>query len=175
MTLEQSHGKARPTLPRSGDLAAVPTAGERPRQRAGNGRFSAGNSVACGRGWRASIAKMVGRDLKGEVEPLARESWRMFRALLSELPHSGAQVSALVASRARSAVLSARFAAKAAEFGLDSPEGMKALDLSMKLDARAERLAVTAIDIATKLAASDRHKRVNPLHATILNAGDDDQ
>lgn len=174
MTIEKSHDKARPSLPRSSDLAAVPAVDERPRQRDSNGRWTAGNAGGIGRGWRAAIRKMVGRDLKGDdAEPLARESFRMYQALLAELPHTGAQVSSLVAARARSAVMSARYAARAAELGLDSVEGMRALEVSMRLDARAERLCVTAIDVSTKLAAADRkgNRSVAALHAQILNAG----
>jgi hypothetical protein len=113
---------------------------------------------------------MIGRELKGDAEPLARESFRMYQALLAELPHTGAQVSSLVAARARSAVLSARYAARAAELGLDTEDGMAALDLSMKLDARAERLAVTALDIATKLATASRKRKPQDAHAAALEA-----
>jgi hypothetical protein len=48
-------------------------------------------------------------------------------------------------------VLSARFAAKAAEVGLYTPEGAKLLEMSAKLDARAERLQVTARDEAERI------------------------
>ena len=171
MTIELSHGKARPTLPRSDDLAVPPPAADRPRQRDAQGRFAPGNTSGRGRGWRASIARMVGRDLQGEAAPLAREAWRVYTALLAELPHTGAQVSSLVASRARSAVLSARYAARAAELGLDTEEGQRALTLSMQLDQRAERLAVTALDISTRLAVAARTRTTNPIHAAILSAG----
>jgi hypothetical protein len=112
---------------------------------------------------------MVGRDLRGEVAPLAREAWRVFQALLKELPHTGAQVSCLVAARARSAVLSARFAVRAAELGLDTDAGRSALELSMKLDARAERLAVTSLDIATRLAASERKTSAANAHTRVFD------
>ena len=175
MSIEQSHGKARPTLPRSKDLANVPPAGERPRQRDASGRFAPGNRAGVGRGWRAALARVLGRDLKGEVAPLARESWLTFQAMLKELPHTGAQVSALVAARARSTTLSARYAARAAELGLDTDEGMRALTLSMQLDARAERLAVTSLDIATKLAAADRKRKPGDAHAEVLEAFGEEQ
>lgn len=170
MPLEQSHGRARPTLPRSGDLPAVPAEHERSRQRDAKGRWVAGNAGGNGRGWRAAVAKMIGRELKGEAAPLARESFRMYRALLAELPHDGAQVSSLVASRARSAVVAARYFARAAELGLDTDEGRAALELSMRLDQRAERLAVTALDVATRLATADRKRRPEDAHAGVVEA-----
>jgi hypothetical protein len=39
----------------------------------------------------------------------------------------------------------------AASVGLDTLEGLKYLDMATKLDARAERLGVTALDIAERL------------------------
>lgn len=173
MTAEHSHGKARPTLPRSRSLAEVPSAPQRHGERDAHGRFATGNKVATGKGWKSILAKQLGRDLQGEAEPLAREALVLYRGLLAELPHDGAQVRQLVAARARSAVLSGRYALRAAELGLDSEAGQRVLELSMKLDARAERLAVTALDIATKLAKADtdRARGATALHARILNAG----
>jgi hypothetical protein len=48
-------------------------------------------------------------------------------------------------------VLSAHYALRAAEFGLESKEGQACLELALKLDARCERLDVTAIDLANRL------------------------
>lgn len=173
MSMERSHGAARPTLPRSGTLAAVAPEPIPTGNRDTRGRFQPGNSVGTGRGWKAIVAKHLGRDLKGEALPLAREALQLYRAELGHMPHDGPQVRQLVAARARSAVLAARYALRAAELGLDTEAGQKALALSMQLDARAERLAVTALDIAATLAKADRERRgnANPVHARILSAG----
>jgi hypothetical protein len=68
-------------------------------------------------------------------------------------------------------VLAGFFVARAAQLGLDTPEGAAALEMSMRLDQRAERLAVTSSDIATRMAVSAGKKRVNPVHARILSGG----
>ena len=157
MTIETSHGKARPTLPRASDIPEVPPAPDPRRGRDANGRFASGNKVGSGRHWAQMLKRQLAREatgpLKAEVEALAREAFALFKGFLRELPSDGASVRALVASRARAAVLSARYGHRAAEIGLDTPDGRAAMDLSIKLDQRAERLAVTSLDVAIKLAA----------------------
>jgi hypothetical protein len=75
-----------------------------------------------------------------------------------------------VAARARAAVLAARFARKAAEVGLDTPEGAKALAQSVSLDQRAERLAVTSLDISARLAGKVGARKVIDLGAVLAEA-----
>lgn len=127
---------------------------------AATGRFKKGNRASAGSHWRAEIRKQLG-DLANDplTRKLANESKYLFRALMRDLPVDGASVSALVASRARATVLSAWFAAESARAGLTSDRGMKLLDLSLKLDARAERLSVTTIDIAQRQAKGREERR----------------
>jgi len=82
----------------------------------------------------------------------------LYAAMLRELPSDGAQVRPLVAARVRCAVLAGRYSLRGAELGLDSDEGRAAVELALRLDQRAERLAVTALDISTRLAARDENR-----------------
>lgn len=153
MSIEQSHGKARPGLPRSGDLATPKAEDKRNGKRGPGGRFAPGNDIGRGRGWRNLIRKSLGATVSTElVERLCREAWTLHLAFMRELPFDGAQVTALSAARARWTALASYFATRGAELGLETDKGQRALELSMRLDQRAERLAVTALDIATKLA-----------------------
>lgn len=169
MSIERSHGKARPTLPRRRDLEAADADRDPCRGRDEHGRFASGNEAGTGRGWKAIVAKHLGRELQGEAGPLAREALQLFRAELAQMPHDGPQVRQLVAARARSAVLAARYAMRAAELGLDTDVGQKAIELSMRLDARAERLAVTALDIASKLAKAEGKRKPIDVHGRVLD------
>ncbi len=152
MTIEVSHGKARPTLPRASVLAVVDTAGNPTEGRAVGGRFAPGNRHAEGQRWKSSIRKLLGRGATtAEAEQLARESFRLYLALLRGLPSDGPSVRTLAALQARHVVLAARWANRAAELGFDSEDGIAADERSLKHGQRAERLAVTALDVATRL------------------------
>jgi hypothetical protein len=165
MAIERSKGKARPALPRSSDLA-VPQPPLDPRQgRDANGRFSPGNRTARGRGWKRALGKLAGDELAPELRQLAGDAGSLYRARLAELPHQGPTVSSLVAEGARSSVLSARFAARAFELGLDTDAGRAALETSMRLGQRAERTSISAIDIASRLATADERRRPSGLTA----------
>ncbi len=169
MTLERSHGAARPTLPRSSDLKAPDTVGEPSDSRRADGRFASGNQLATGRGWKHSIARSLGRDMAGEAGELGEEAYRLYRAFLADLPCDCASVRSLVAQRARAAVLAARYARRACEVGLDTDEGAKALQLTTQLDARAERLAVTSLDVSSRLATAARAKPID-VHGEVSKA-----
>jgi hypothetical protein len=152
VTIEQSHGKARPTLPRSGELKVVETAREPSEGRAEGGRFASGNRIAAGQRWKASIRKLLGKGATNETAAsLARESFRLYLALLRELPSDGPSVRVLAALQARHAALAAHFTDRAGEFGFETEAGAGALDVALKHGQRAERLAVTTLDVATKL------------------------
>lgn len=157
--LERSQGKLRSLRPRSSDLAVPQPAPERSQGRDERGRFAPGHKSARGKGWKRAIRSLAGPGISDpELHALAGDAGSLYRARLGELPHQGATVSAIVAEGARSSVLSARFAAKALELGLDTDAGMKALELSMRLGQRAERTSITALDVATKLAEAERRK-----------------
>ena len=156
MAIERSHGAARPTLPRSSDLQPV-TVSDADRERVGErderGRFRHGNESGRGRGWKRAIASMLGRDVSDPVaQRVASDAWRIFSATVRELPSDGASVRALAASRARHVALEAFWGAEAVTRGLTTAEGIAAQALADKHGQRAERLAVTTLDVATKLA-----------------------
>jgi len=161
MPIESSHGKARPTLPRSSDLQAVPTVSDAERQRAGSrdahGRFAPGNVIGRGRGWKRAIARVLGRHIEDPVAiAVAADAWKDYCATLRQLPSDGPMVRGLVALKARHLALAAYFHGLGAERGLSTEEGMAALEMASKHGQRAERLAVTALDVATKLAKEPR-------------------
>ncbi len=145
------HNGVRTAPPRRKDVAGY-TAPEPNRDRAAGGRFTAGNRAAERSGVRALIKRHLGADAQTEeVEQLYRDTMVLFRGCLAGLPANDAvEVQDLTARRARWSVLSARYAAKAAEVGLFTEEGSRLLEMALKLDARAERLAVTARDEAER-------------------------
>lgn len=168
---ERSHNQERPSLPRRGRLAALPSGTRPDPQRDARGRVvgsQAARELAQGSGWKELTTDLAGRQLEGEAPVLGRQCQRLYRALLRSLPSDGPPVRVLVAAQARSAILSARFATKAAELGLDTDEGRAALDMSVKLDQRAERLAISSADLATKLATA--HRRGAPSAPWLIDA-----
>lgn len=163
MTIEQSHGKARPTLPRSSDLAPVETVRDPSEGRTEGGRFAAGNRTAVGAKWKNACKKLLGSYASENPEgaaQVARDSWRLFTAAIRELPSDGAQVRQLAALAARHAAMSAFFTARAAERGLDTPDGIAFGNLASHHGQRAERLTVTTLDVATKMAARSSSKSI---------------
>lgn len=167
MTLERSKGKLRPTLPRSSDLAGVNAAGEPLAARGPGGLFAPGNSVGAGAAWKYAIGAALGAERAGDAGKLGKEAYRLYRAFMRDLPCDCASVRQLVAQRARAAAFSAYYANKAGELGLTSELGMQANAEALKWDARAERLAVTSLDVSTKLAAT---RKPIDAHAAVLEA-----
>lgn len=149
------HNGMRAAPPRRKDAKDY-TAAEPNRDRAPGGRFAPGNRAAERSGVKQLIKRHLGADAATEeVEQLYRDTMVLFRGCLAALPSSDAvEVQDLTARRARWSILSARFAAKAAEVGLFTEEATKLLEMALKLDARAERLAVTARDEAERLTKS---------------------
>lgn len=168
---QRSQGKRRPGLPQRKDVGPY-TAGERNRNHDAQGRFVAGNGAGKRRALKQVIKRHLGPDAgSAEVESLYRDTARLYAALLADLPANDApEVQDLVARRARWAVLSARFAAKAAEAGLFGTEAAKHLETALKLDQRAERLAVTARDEAERLKEQRRAANPTAAHAAMLEA-----
>ncbi len=155
MARRLEHGKLRAQPPRRKDLPAY-TAPEPNRNHDASGRFLPGNGAAANKALKAIIKRHLGSDASGElVEALYRDTRRLYEQLLKDLPASDApEVQDLVARRARWAVLGARYAAKAAELGLFGDDAAAALEMALKCDARAERLAVSARDEAERIARS---------------------
>lgn len=153
MTIETSHGKARPTLPRPSDLRPAGAAPERERSHDERGRFVAGNRAGADRGAKLAIGKALGlRPNDAAVAAVARDAARVLGVVLRDMPSDGPTVRNLAALLARHSAIAAYFNCKADELGLDTPEGAKALDVALKHGARAERLTVTCLDVATALA-----------------------
>jgi hypothetical protein len=165
MSIRTSHGKARTELPRSSDLKPPETDATPTQGRGTGGRFAPGNSIASGNRWKAAIAESLGAALDGDAGKLGREAHRFYRAFLGDLPSDKASVRQLVASRALAAVLATHFARRAAEVGLDTDAGAEALKQAAVWDQRAERLAVTSWDLATKMAGK---RKVIDAHARVL-------
>lgn len=170
MTIERSHQKARPTLPRSSDLRPVQTDRAPDGSRSAGGRFAAGNTIARGRGWKRALVKMLGRNVDDPIaSAVAADAWRLYCATVRELPNDGPTVRGLVALQARHQALAAFWAAQTVAEGLATPEGIAAADQATKHGQRAERLVVTALDIATRLAAADRAKPADA-HRALVDA-----
>ena len=165
MTIEQSHGRARTTLPRSSDLAAIKTVRKPSEGRGPGGRFAPANRHGIQAREKHAVSKLLGSDVgTADVIAIALDARKLFNGFLRDLPSDAQSVRDLAARRARHAAIEAYLAAKAAEAGLTTEEGEKLDDRAMKHGMRAERLAVTSLDIATKLASSSRHK-VDPIDA----------
>jgi hypothetical protein len=167
---ETSHGKARPSLPRSNELAAVQSERDPLEGRDATGRFAPGNPISQGQRWKASIKKLLGRGATNEqAQSVAREAFRLYLAVMRELPSDGATARMLAALQARHAALAAHYTNQAAEAGLDTEAGKELLELASKHGQRAERLAVTCLDVATKHAIAKKHKPGN-VHRNVLDA-----
>jgi hypothetical protein len=170
MTTRHSHGKARTELPRSSELPATVPQLERTQGRTAKGTFAAGHGLSYVKSWHLRMAEQLGTELEGEAGQLAREAYRMYRAFLRELPCTSASINALVAQRARAGVLAAFLARSATEAGLGTPDGERRLAQAATWDARAERLAVTSLDLSTRAAMLAAKRKPNDAHARVLDA-----
>jgi hypothetical protein len=163
-----SNGAMRPSLPHSSDLATVPHPVVSPTVgRDHAGRFASANPWAGAAKWRSLIADGLGRDLPGEAGELGKRAYRLFRSFLADMPVDCASVRSLVAQRARAAALADRYATLGMTLGEATEAGTAALAEALKWDARAERLAVTSLDIATKLAVVARKHPIDA-HAEVV-------
>lgn len=167
--MERSHGKLRPALVRSSDLqtaesAANPTAGRTP-----DGRFASGNRVSVGNRFKRTLRKVLGdRAGDGEVGVVASDARRVFSHVLRALPSDAAPVRALLAMHARHLALNAYYTAKAEAAGLDTPAGLKLLEVADRQSQRAERVLVTCHDLA-RVHAQRRTEAIDP-HAAFRAA-----
>jgi hypothetical protein len=174
--IERSHGKARPMLPRSSDLREVETVPSPTEGRSEGGRFGAGNSIASGSRWKGSIRKLLGKGAtREEAESVARQAFRLYLALLREQPSDGPTVRVLAALEARHAALAAHFTDRAGELGFETDAGAAALETALKHGQRAERLAVTTLDVSTRLAAAQRSKGRGRALRSLLEGDDEDE
>jgi hypothetical protein len=151
--IEQSHGKARPTLPRASDLRPIEPEGKPSGERASHGHFAAGNRLGLGARFTHTIKKALGSKAStGEAQIVARDARRVFGHVMRSLPSDAPPVRVLVAIHARHTALNAFYTLKAEAAGLDTTEGLKLLEVADRQSQRAERVLVTALDVATKMA-----------------------
>jgi hypothetical protein len=159
MTIERSHGKARPGLPRASDLAPVEAEAKPPQGRTAGGHFAAGNRLGVGARWKATLKKAMGnRAAEGELGIVAADAARVALHVQRSLPSDAAPVRVLVAIHARHVALHAYFTAKAEEAGLETDQGLALLVVADRQSQRAERVLVTCHDLAK-------------VHANAANAG----
>jgi hypothetical protein len=170
MTIEQCRGKARPTLPRSSDLAVVASVVDTKTGRDAQGRFTSDNPWRGQNKWRSWISEGLGRDLPGEAGVIGKRAHRLYRSFLDDLPVDCASVRSLVAQRARAAALADRYAIRGAELGESTPEGAACLESALRWCQRAERLAVTSLDVANKLVLVAAKHAPTDIHANVRDA-----
>lgn len=175
MSTRRSHDVARTELPRSSELATVPEP-ERTRTegRDGSGRFTSGNPWAPGAKWRSLIAEGLGRHLTGGAGKIGKRAYRLYRAFLADMPCDSATVRSLLAERARAQALADFYAELGLRTGPHKPEGLAHLAESRLWGQRSERLAVTALDVSTRLARVAREKPIDA-HAAAVEAFGGDQ
>jgi hypothetical protein len=163
--IERSHGKARPSLVRASDLTPVESAESPSDGRTVDGRFARGNRASVGNRFKRALRKVLGdRAGSGEVGVVAADARRVFSHILRSLPSDAAPVRALLALHARHLALHAFYTTKAEALGLDTPGGLKMLEVADRQSQRAERVLVTVHDLARVHAttARDRHDPARP-------------
>lgn len=138
-------GEARTESPRLKEVPRLKAAGERTDGRGPDGRFMPGNRAGVAQGEKAIIRKSL-----GELGHLAKDTLRLFRAILRALPSDGPGVRQLVAAQARHATMATHYANEAAKAGLATPEGLRLAEASRSHDGTAQRLAVSAYDRAVR-------------------------
>ena len=159
MTIERSHGKARPGLPRASDLTAAESVAKPTDARTPDGRFSAGNRASVAARFTHTIRKALGsKGATGDALVVARDARRVFGHVLASLPSDAPPVRALLAVYARHQALHAYYSTRAEELGLDTEGGLALLAVADRQSQRAERTLVTCHDLAkvhaTKAAGS---------------------
>lgn len=153
MTIEQSHGKARTVLPRASDLQPVDPDAKPSEGRDAHGHFAAGNRNGLAARFTHTIKKALGsKTSTGEALVVVRDARRVFSHLMRSMPSDSAPVRVLAAMHSRHTALHAFYTAKAEAAGLETPEGLKLLEVADRQSQRAERVLVTCIDVATKMA-----------------------
>ncbi|MGO9834734.1 MAG: hypothetical protein ACLP1X_10990 [Polyangiaceae bacterium] len=149
MAFEQSHGKARPALPRASDLRPVASEAKPSDARGPGGRFAPGNRLSVGARFTATVRKALGSKVAtGEALVVARDARRVFGHVLASLPSDAPPVRALLSVYARHQALHAYFTLKAEAAGLDTEAGLALLVVADRQSQRAERTLVTCLDIA---------------------------
>lgn len=151
-------GKARTELPRSDELQAVGTVEDRQPNHGRNGQFTTGNDAAADRRAKQAIAKILGlRSSDTVVAVVGKDAARVMGVVLRDMPTDAPTVRNLVAMLARHSAIGAYANVRADELGLDTIDGRAWLELGLRHFARAERLTVTALDVATRMAVARKN------------------
>jgi hypothetical protein len=159
MGTERSHGKARTVLATSGMLRAIDTEASEARRahnRDDKGRFRPGNKVATERGTSTAIKRLFGglarqEDLGPDAQLVVGDARRLYLTTMRSMPVDAAIVRSKVASMAWHEAMAAHWRRRALLAGLDTPEGIGCDERATQHDVRAERLVVTALDLAQRL------------------------
>jgi hypothetical protein len=154
VTFRRNKGKLRSEPARRGELRLVaPTKGGAGKDRLG--RFTRGNKAGGAKGFTASIGKMLGGKgvADAAMQQVGRDAWRMNGSILRELPSTGAIVRANVALLSMHSAVAGYFNALALAKGLDTPEGMKAIEAGRVHGQRVSQLSVVVLDLSACLAA----------------------
>ncbi len=174
MTFERSHSKARPTLTRASDLRPVESDAKPTDLRRADGRFAPGNRLSVGARFTATIRKALGsKEATGAALIVSRDARRVFGHVLAALPSDAAPVRALLAIYARHTALHAFYTLRAEALGLDTPEGLKLLEVADRQSQRAERVLVTCHDLARVHAEKASASKTFDVHALVF--GEDGQ
>lgn len=159
---ERSKGKMRPSLVRASDLQAPPPeAGDKPTdERAAHGHFAAGNRSGIAARFTATVKKALGsKTSTGEARIVTRDARRVMSHVLAALPSNAAPVRVLVAIHARHVALHGYYTCKAEAAGLDTERGLELLAVADRQSQRAERVLVTAQDVARTCAVQASKNR----------------
>jgi hypothetical protein len=168
VTIETSHGKARPGLVRASDLPTVESARKPSDGRGSDGRFAPGNRLSVGAGFKRTAKKLLGTGTGSDEERVVRrDAWRVFVATMATMPTDAAPVRSLVSLHARHVALAAVYTAKAAEAGLGTATSLRLQEAADRQSQRAERVLVTALDVAVKLAPKSRQTSVAAMRARV--------
>lgn len=152
MTIEKSHGKARPTLVRSSDLMPDAPGTDRipSEERDANGRAVDGNQIALGRGWKHAIRRTLGRS--GATDEVARQviadTMCVYSAIVRDLARTGPLVRMNAAGSAREYAYAGFYDAAALEAGLLTDKGQALAAKASQHRQRYERMTVTTRDLA---------------------------
>src|ERR1700690_993106 len=171
MAFEQSHGKARPTLPRASDLESSESARKPPSGRGPGGHFAPGNRLSLGARFTNTIRKALGsKGATGEAMVVARDARRVFGHVLAALPSDAAPIRALLSVYARHQSLHAYYTLKAEALGLDTEAGLKMLEVADRQSQRAERTLVTCHDLARVHSEKERSSKPQSAHDSLAAA-----
>jgi hypothetical protein len=152
--IQRSQGKARPQLPRSRDLPAIESARDRTEGRRTNGQFAPGNRASVRSGEKHAVKKLLGDASDRDVSLVAHDAMRLHNGAIRDLPSDGPIVRSLAAFYGRHAAVAGYANRQADGAGLDSEAGRMWLDVALRHGVRAERLVVTMLDVATRLAVT---------------------